>query len=174
MWQVSFPASECAFGTCVTNCCRDGCRVCYEDVVDLAPFMAEVAEEHGLRKAGFDIACIGQSGEPGYERNRGFIRSSRASGCAFQDTATGGCLLHAAALSRDLPWRRMKPFTCVLYPVRMSHIEHTSGPALVLQPSREHSICESLTHLKKNPRSTRSYLEAKIEDIRFLFDLGEG
>lgn len=171
--SVKVPASECAFGACASACCSDGCRLCYEDIVELGPYMAAVSQKHGLTMAGFKLRFIGEQDEPGYESLRGFLDNKYADvGCVLQDSRTKGCLLHSEALAQGLDWRRMKPFTCVLYPVRMKHaVDDKGSRCIVLKPSREHSICPSLTHLKDKPRSTKSYLEAKCDDIAFLFAL---
>lgn len=167
------PASECAFGACASSCCSDGCRLCYEDMVEIGPYMAEVSRRRGLVMAGLKLRFMGEPDEPGYESLRGFLDNKHGGGgCAFQDAQSRGCVLHAEALDLGLDWRRMKPFTCVLYPVRMKHaLDEHGRPCIVLKPSREHSICPSLTHLRDKPRSTRSYLELKGDDIAFLFDL---
>jgi hypothetical protein len=170
--HTPFPASECRFGSCITNCCMHGCRVCYEDVVDLGPYMAEIAATYGIKNGGLSLNFVGEADEPGYERNRGFVKSLTRTGCVFLDPEDQGCRLHRVAMERGLPWRKMKPFTCVLYPVRMKHIAMPDGPAIALKPSKEHSICKGLTHLREVPQSAKSFYDVKAEDIAILFDLG--
>lgn len=175
LMNTPFPLSHCEFGACSTNCCTWGCRVSLDDLTDIGSFLAEVFRDTGLNKTAISIDLKGRPDQPGYDEMVGFINYSKSTGgCLLLDQENkGACRLHAAALNQGLDWRRMKPFACVLYPVKMKYLDPQQKKDIVLVPSREHSICKSLTHRKHAPRSQKSYYEAKKEELRFLFDISE-
>ena len=163
----------CDYGACDSACCRFGTYVGADGRAAIAahldgirPFMAEGAAATDfaalIRFAGVWPEDRMYPGEALYDTLR------RDGACCFVSAKAdgkSGCAIHKYADAAGLPWRRLKPAGCVLFPLLLSVT--ASGRVRLFKARRGYCPCSTAA----GPGAGERLIDLQRDSIEHLFDL---